>query len=87
MYQDYLNCPWPLSVWSQGKEPWRRGDLPGGLEASRAPGQNLISPACLSPVPSPSVLAHLHLESTTIVLPIALSSREHKIPFPCPVTD
>ncbi len=19
MYQDYLNCPWPLSVWSQGK--------------------------------------------------------------------
>jgi hypothetical protein len=29
----------------------------GGLEASKALGQNLISPSCPSPVPSPLVLA------------------------------
>ncbi len=27
-------------------------------EVTRAPGQNLISPACPSPVPNPPVLAH-----------------------------
>jgi len=53
----------------------------------RTPSQNLISLACPSPVPNPLVLAHLHLESVTIVLPTALSSREHKTPFPNPVTD
>jgi len=53
----------------------------------RAPDQNLISPACPSSVPSPPVLAHLHSESVVIVLPTAMSSREHKTPFPNPVTD
>jgi len=71
----------------RGLQPWRRGDLPGGSKASKAPGQNLISPAYPSPVPSPPVLAHLHSESAATVLPTALNSREHKTPFPSPVTD
>jgi len=87
MYQDYLNSLWPLSVRSQGKEPCRRRDLPGGSEASRAPGQNLISSTCPSPVPSPPVLAHLHSESAATILPTTLSSQEHKMPFPSPVTN
>jgi hypothetical protein len=53
----------------------------------KAPGQNLISPACPSVVPSPPVLAHLHLEFAATVLPTALSSRKHKTPFPSPVID
>jgi len=68
-------------------KPWRRGDLPRGLKASRAPGQNLISSTCPSPMPSPPVLAHLHLKFAAIVLPTTLSSREHKTPFPSPVTN
>jgi len=77
----------PEFVRWRGLKPWRRGELPGGSEASRAPGQNLISPACPSPVPSPPVLAHLHSESVATILPRALSLREHKTPFPSLVTD
>jgi hypothetical protein len=53
----------------------------------RTPGQNLISSACPSPMPSPPVLVHLHSKSAAIVLPTVLSSREHKTPFPSPVTN
>jgi hypothetical protein len=63
--------------------------LPLGLVDShgKCGPQRELPPACPSPVPNPPVLAHLHLESAATVLPTALSSQEHKTPFPSPVTD
>ncbi len=61
-------------------------------ESRNCPGLNsrdfghLISLARPSPMPSPPVLAHLHLEFAATVLPTTLSSREHKTPFPSPIT-
>jgi hypothetical protein len=76
LYLDIVrsHCPSGVRVLRSFQSPRSKPDLPG-LPLSRAQSARA------------GPLENLHSESAATVLPTALSSREHKTPFPSPVTD